>query len=286
MPVMFDVTPFEWVAPGIPVAVVEMRVGDGPGARTLRTVIDSGGGGPVGIYIADSLGPIPGVDVGEPSSLDAAFGGQTVVLRLGRASRITIGGVTLTDEAVAQSDLVDRLARQTRTAVQAIVGQRFLNERVVMFDFSARLVDFGASAGPEDGAIRLLPTPSGRRLVQGLVNGQGPFTFLIDTGSVRSHVSPEVAQRVAMPIGGQSIVHGAGGTTRSATGPANISIGGSALDLAPVLISAEMDAISERNETRIDGILGIDWIGRHRITMDYPGNRMWATPLPASPDNQ
>jgi hypothetical protein len=45
--------------------------------------------------------------------------------------------------------------------------------------------------------------------------------------------------------------------------------------LAPVIISAELDRLSARHSTRIDGILGLDWMMRSRMTIDYPGQRMW-----------
>jgi hypothetical protein len=45
-----------------------------------------------------------------------------------------------------------------------------------------------------------------------------------------------------------------------------------------VLISNELAAISVRSGTRVDGILGADWLAGLRVTIDYPGGRLWIGP--------
>ncbi len=274
MPATFDAVSFEFVRDGIMLPVIEGRIGEDD--RPVRIVVDSGGGGPVGIYIAEALGEVRGVSLGASEDMPTPFGGRPVRLRSGSVSRVTIGGVTLTDAPIAQSDLVDRLAGQVGAPVDAIIGHNFLAGRVVQFDFPARQIDLAAEPGQDSDATPTRQTPQGHHLlVDACVNGRGPYVFLVDTGSMRTHVSPAVADQVAMPTGGESIVRGAGGETRSPTGPATVRVGGREVPLAPVIISAELDRLSARHSTRIDGILGLDWMMRSRMTIDYPGQRMW-----------
>jgi hypothetical protein len=274
---MFEPVAFDQPHPSTPIIVVNGEIGGTD--RDLRVVIDSGGGGPVGIYIAQSLGEVSGVTLGEAQQITPPFGGQPVILRTGTVSSITIAGVTLANAAIGQSDIVDRLSTQLGTEVHAIVGHHFLASRIVSIDYAARQIDLTASAGSADEAIPVRPTPEGRHmLVRARVNEHGPYTLLLDTGSTRTHVSPQVARQVRMPTGGISIVQGAGGTTRVPTGPARVAVGSHEVALAPVLISNELAAISVRSGTRVDGILGADWLAGLRVTIDYPGGRLWIRP--------
>lgn len=52
----------------------------------------------------------------------------------------------------------------------------------------------------------------GRVTVDVLVNGQGPFPFIIDTGANRSAIGRTLAERLALPVSGENLIHGVSGS--------------------------------------------------------------------------
>ena len=70
-----------------------------------------------------------------------------------------------------------------------------------------------ADVPPTDDAT--LPTgmdAASRMTVPVMVNGKGPFNFVIDTGADRTVVSRELAERLALPQGGTARLHAMGGS--------------------------------------------------------------------------
>lgn len=112
---------------------------------------------------------------------------------------------------------------------------------------------------------------SDRVTVPVVVNGRGPFPFMVDTGSTRTVVSDALAAQLRLPLGENLLI-------KAATGPAetnsvrvaNLSVG--ALHLtnlrAPVLERVNLGGL---------GILGLDAVSNQKLVMDFRKKQMLLT---------
>ncbi|HEY3755172.1 MAG TPA: aspartyl protease family protein [Opitutaceae bacterium] len=149
-------------------------------------------------------------------------------------------------------------------------------------------------------------TPSGTRIsdngvvlpaqIRGdamIIATKGPhgavYHFLVDTGSSRTLVSPEVAKALPAkgppPDPGQIEVRAADGTTTllPASMLGRLSLGGARFDAVPVLIY-DCSTLSDELGEKIDGVLGFSLFKDAVLTLDYPRARVLITP-PRPPDH-
>jgi predicted aspartyl protease len=107
-----------------------------------------------------------------------------------------------------------------------------------------------------------------RMTVPVMVNGQGPFPFVIDTGADRTVISAELAATLDLKPGEPVVVNGTAGVdlTPTAIIP-RLAVGvREILDVdAPMLTAANLGAV---------GMLGIDSLRDQRMVMDFHAKRM------------
>jgi predicted aspartyl protease len=110
-------------------------------------------------------------------------------------------------------------------------------------------------------------------LLETMVDGKGPFRFVLDTGAGGTIVSPELAKKLNItPIEPkkQRKAIGAGGQVGVRMGQVR------SFQVAEVrregLHVAIMDlaGISQAVETELDGIIGYNFLKQYRVTIDYP----------------
>ncbi|WP_454760053.1 retropepsin-like aspartic protease [Caulobacter segnis] len=102
-----------------------------------------------------------------------------------------------------------------------------------------------------------------RLTVPVMINGQGPFQFVVDTGADRSVLTPGIAERLALPRGPDVMVHGVAGSVLSQTALVTLlRSGDSRLTDAtlPVLPYERIGA---------DGLLGVDILEDRNIVIDF-----------------
>lgn len=271
-----DAIPFEYASPQAPLIVLEARIGDRRDKAVV--VLDTGGLAPFDVILGQAVAQRMGLSLGEevtpPATTAVGAGKQTY--RVGKLTRFTLGPVSLTSIDVAVTPMVDQMGRQVGRRVDAIVGQHFLRARTVSIDYAARRLDLDAKAGAQGAAIaftegRLKPL----MLVRATINGQGPFTLEIGTGATGTTLSPETAAQAGVASRGQGALGGAGGSVSVGLGEATVAFGPVTRALPRVAISGAMDGISAAAGARIDGILGTDFFAGTRLTIDYPGKRLW-----------
>jgi predicted aspartyl protease len=109
---------------------------------------------------------------------------------------------------------------------------------------------------------------SDRMTVPVMVNGQGPFPFVIDTGADRTVISNELAAQLGLQPGEPVILNDTGGVgiTPTAVIP-KLGVGARELhDVnAPLLTASNLGAM---------GLLGIDALRDQRMVMDFHARRM------------
>lgn len=100
------------------------------------------------------------------------------------------------------------------------------------------------------------------------IGGEGPYDFVVDTGSQRSIVATSIAARLALPPSRQLRILDLGGLeTLETVEAAEIGIGSrSYRDLI-------LPVVPDRH-LRADGVIGTDNLQRQRIVFDFARNRM------------
>jgi len=102
-----------------------------------------------------------------------------------------------------------------------------------------------------------------RMAVGVVVNGQGPFRFVVDSGADRSVIGERLARTLALPTGQSVTLHGMAGSSRRETALiGRLGIGGAVVEdiAAPVLPEAALGA---------RGLIGIDALRGQRLMLDF-----------------
>jgi predicted aspartyl protease len=106
-----------------------------------------------------------------------------------------------------------------------------------------------------------------------MVQGLGPFRFLLDTGSTHSAVSDDLAGALALiPMARAELQTSAGRTTVPVVEIHGVALGGAAADRiqASVLAKTALQVIGRD----IQGVLGQDFLSAHHFTIDYAHRRL------------
>lgn len=111
-----------------------------------------------------------------------------------------------------------------------------------------------------------------RMTVSTMVDGKGPYQFLIDTGAERTVISSELANRLDLDEGRDARLHSMSGVgTVSTVVIPSLQVGRNQVQgiHAPALKQAHIGAA---------GMLGIDTLQSQRITFDFVEQKMTVTP--------
>ena len=110
-------------------------------------------------------------------------------------------------------------------------------------------------------------------IVPVLVNGQGPYDFLLDTGSTTSVVDRKFAKELGLKPLQETVIRTASGTERVPIARVHrIDVGSHSTQTVLVLCS-KMDGIRSLDKN-IRGILGFNFLSRFRYTLDYKGKTL------------
>ena len=137
----------------------------------------------------------------------------------------------------------------------------------------AQALSSGADPAPSptDTSVAAAEDLSRRMTVPVLVNGVGPFPFVVDTGSNRSVISDVLALQLNLPMSQALKVHAATGMV--STGSVRVS----SLSVAKRTL-AEFDApVLTADNIGALGMLGIDAVAKERIVLDFRRKRMTVT---------
>lgn len=117
-----------------------------------------------------------------------------------------------------------------------------------------------------------------RMTVPVMINGQGPFQFVIDTGADRTVISRALADRLGLPSAGTAKLHAMGGSgTAKLVKVDTLSVS------TNVKRHVKAAALSSRY-LGADGLLGIDSLKGQRVTIDFDAGTMKLQPSSAPED--
>jgi hypothetical protein len=123
-------------------------------------------------------------------------------------------------------------------------------------------------------------------LVEARWDRNGPYRFLVDTGSSVTLMSPAIVRRYpgVGPQGTAMRVRGAEGSVTELPGASlrRLELGSARFDNVPVLIY-DPAALSAHLGVKIDGVLGFPLFREVLLTLDYPGRRVLLQPVQPAP---
>jgi len=106
-------------------------------------------------------------------------------------------------------------------------------------------------------------------ILEGMVNGSGPFSFALDTGASWSAISLKLANALGLTLRGSQQAEGAGGTVEGAQA-ANVSLSLPGVTLPNLDVAAFSFEGLERNSGRpMDIILGYELFREYVVEIDY-----------------
>ena len=111
-------------------------------------------------------------------------------------------------------------------------------------------------------ALQALTNQVTRMAVEASVDGQGPYSFIIDTGAERTSVSAELAERLALPPGPDVMVHGVAGPERTR------SVRIDRFRLGAHEFQDLHAPVFPRQNAGVAGLVGIDVLQNFRLVFD------------------
>jgi predicted aspartyl protease len=122
-----------------------------------------------------------------------------------------------------------------------------------------------------EGYVPMTVEADGIIMVPAVINGHGPFPFVIDTGSNRTAISADLARTLELPVVAKTEVVGVTGREYRAVARLTASIGTS----APVSLMASVVPPEKlhANARGARGIIGQDMLMTFNYTLDYKRQR-------------
>jgi predicted aspartyl protease len=122
----------------------------------------------------------------------------------------------------------------------------------------------------KDVSFRLAGGQNPLILVPVYVEGKGPFQFILDTGAYRCLLSPELSMSVGVRPESQQRATGVGGTIQISSAHVNsLTVGTARQENLEVAITDELSRLGEAVQSKVDGVLGSNFLKNFRLTLDY-----------------
>ena len=132
-----------------------------------------------------------------------------------------------------------------------------------------------AADDPSSTAVSLREADT-RMTVAVMINGAGPFRFIVDSGATRTVISSRLAALLSLPSAGMASLHAVGGESQVETVRIDrLALG--ALPAQPIVAP-----ILEEANLGCAGILGIDALAGKKVVIDLIANRMTVVPADRS----
>src|ERR1700678_1599021 len=122
----------------------------------------------------------------------------------------------------------------------------------------------------KDVSFRLAGGQNPLILVPVYVEGKGPYEFILDTGAYRCLLSPELSSSIGIQPGSQQQATGIGGAINmSSARVSSLTVGTASQENIEVAITAELSRLGDAVQTKVDGVLGSNFLKNFRVSLDY-----------------
>jgi len=119
--------------------------------------------------------------------------------------------------------------------------------------------------------------------VETMVNGKGPFNFVVDTGASHSAIANQTAQKIGISLQETGCcestrgrnAQGAGGAVAARTTTVDsIRVGDTEVKDVEVAI-IDLTSLSTALQQTLDGIIGKNFMKDYRVIIDYPKQEIY-----------
>lgn len=216
--------------------------------------------------------------VGYIPSLSHALAATLDVDKLGppyvRARTFAIGDAVWPDQPMEPFDHT-AVSKMVGREFDGIVGNRQLAKLCetydLVMDYPARSLAFHAPGTVEANVPVEIQT--GYTVLPVIVNGHGPYRFVLDTGSSVTYVSPEVAADLSLPRGETRDVHWLAASLKGQSSSATVAVGNVSMQDALIAL-VDCRLLCEYARTQVDGCLGNDLLCQLVVTFRYRDGQM------------
>ena len=215
-------------------------------------------------------------------SKEGQTAGGKVSVSLARVDSFAVGETKVDDADVGIVDL-SQIGKAIGTKIDGDLGYNFFKHLRITIDYRnseisfydpKRIERFGISAQTEV-PIRLASPAKPLILVDTFVNGRGPFQFAIDTGTSTTAITPELAKELAVdgtPVG--PVTTGGAHVAVTAGMLQTFQVGGAKSNNVQVVVGEFFAMLSEAVGSRLDGIVGYNFLRNYKVVIDYPNGML------------
>jgi hypothetical protein len=195
----------------------------------------------------------------------ATFGIITVTTSLSDYRKVD--GLTYPFHVASQSST----GNSSTTTVNAVRLNEDITPQLAVPQSSVH--DFSISSG--DSTTVPLQIVNNHLYLQGMVNGHGPYTFILDSGGDYI-ITPEVAKALSAKSAGGMQLGGVGNKTEGASLARvdSISIGNATVRNQYMLVLPIGTGFGMAEGMHIDGMIGFQLLARFLTTIDYAGSKI------------
>ncbi len=223
-------------------------------------------------------------DLGIEAKLEEQAFGAGGSLRIPSAlvRSIEVGSARQGEVSVCISEGLESIGAAGKTKVDGLIGFDFMRSFCLTIDYQQSVLHFALPSehgDSDDGSAGYVPftlTPAEPLiLLQAVVNDEGPFQFILDTGASRTVVTPELVGRLKIPVDQGISGTAMGGKLDTLPATMNsLALGGIIIRDLPVVVGTFVDVISTATGAKLDGIIGNNLLRRYRVTIDCPAHKL------------
>lgn len=174
------------------------------------------------------------------------------------------------------------MSTRGKTQVDGITGYDLVQDAIVIFDYKSPHFEMWQSDQfPHRAEFKSKPMPleitNRYPFAEVIVNDKGPYRFLIDTGSMGTNVSIEIADHLNLVLGKEVTIRG--GQVNDAqivheSSVSTIRVGHAIASNVKVLVKS-CDVNSTHAGVKVDGVLGYEFLKEFSVALDYPKGNLW-----------
>ncbi|HEX8845017.1 MAG TPA: aspartyl protease family protein [Pyrinomonadaceae bacterium] len=257
-----------------PLVIVPASVnGDGP----HQFILDTGAG--VSLLTPEFARRL---NVAVTGSKEGAGAGGKVTVSLGTVESLSVGQARVENLQVGITDELSRIGAAIGAKIDGNIGYNYLKAFRLTLDYQKQTLQLARAGQEGDGTqtragmkFKLAHTAKPLILVPVFLNGAGPYIFALDTGASTTVLSHEVAQIQGIKTTAIPNMTGAGGTMKGAVGVVNsLALGEARREQMQVVISDFLEMLGKIVATKLDGIIGYNYLKEFRVTIDYPNETL------------
>jgi predicted aspartyl protease len=264
--------PFRLVGKEQPLLLVPTFVnGTGPYAFMLDT-------GAVQTLISVQLADSLAIEEQAIEGVEAIGVGGKVSILLSTLQSLAVGNAVLERLSVMVADL-RTLSKVIGTTIEGVLGHDYLKHFRVTIDYHQKtlcLLQGGkeharAECGlPREIHFKIASGEQPLLLLPTFVNGTGPYEFALDTATSTTAVSLELAQLLGIMAQEMAPLLATGGKTRVALSEVEaLTVGTMTVHHLRVIVADFLELLSHIVGTKLDGILGHNYLSAFVVTIDY-----------------